>query len=357
MKIKKIITVAGARPNFMKVAPILRLLDKSNKYKSVLVHTGQHYDYKMSDVFFKQLDIRDPNYHLDVKSGSHAQQTAKIMVAFEEICINEHPDLVIVVGDVNSTLACSVVAKKLHIKVAHIEAGLRSFDREMPEEINRLITDSISDYFFVTEKSGVENLLNEGHNDKKIFFVGNLMIDSLHYGLNKIKSEKKFSDEDYGLVTLHRPSNVDDPKQLKQVMSALSEIAEELKLFFSIHPRTAQIIKKNQITFSKDIEILEPLPYLSFLQLMRDSKIIFTDSGGIQEESTSLKIPCYTLRENTERPITISQGTNRLVNPKKENIISMFKKYRFNVNSDYKLPDGWDGKTSHRILKIIDKVL
>ncbi len=357
MKIKKIITVAGARPNFMKVAPILRLLDKSNNYKSVLVHTGQHYDYKMSDVFFKQLDIRDPDYHLDVKSGSHAQQTAKIMVAFEEICINEHPDLVIVVGDVNSTLACSVVAKKLHIKVAHIEAGLRSFDREMPEEINRLITDSISDYFFVTEKSGVENLVNEGHNDKKIFFVGNLMIDSLHYGLNKIKSEKKFSDEDYGLVTLHRPSNVDDPKQLKQVMSALSEIAEELKLFFSIHPRTAQIIKKNQITFSKDIEILEPLPYLSFLQLMRDSKIIFTDSGGIQEESTSLKIPCYTLRKNTERPITISQGTNRLVNPKKENIISMFKKYRFNVNSDYKLPDGWDGKTSHRILKIIDKVL
>ena len=357
MKIKKIITVAGARPNLMKVAPILRLLDKSNNYKSVLVHTGQHYDYKMSDVFFKQLDIRDPDYHLDVKSGSHAQQTAKIMVAFEEICINEHPDLVIVVGDVNSTLACSVVAKKLHIKVAHIEAGLRSFDREMPEEINRLITDSISDYFFVTEKSGVENLVNEGHNDKKIFFVGNLMIDSLHYGLNKIKSEKKFSDEDYGLVTLHRPSNVDDPKQLKQVMSALSEIAEELKLFFSIHPRTAQIIKKNQITFSKDIEILEPLPYLSFLQLMRDSKIIFTDSGGIQEESTSLKIPCYTLRKNTERPITISQGTNRLVNPKKENIISMFKKYRFNVNSDYKLPDGWDGKTSHRILKIIDKVL
>lgn len=357
MKIKKIIIVAGARPNFMKVAPILRLLDKSKKYKSVLVHTGQHYDYKMSDVFFKQLDIRNPNYHLDVKSGSHAQQTAKIMVAFEEICINEHPDLVIVVGDVNSTLACSVVAKKLHIKVAHIEAGLRSFDREMPEEINRLITDSISDYFFVTEKSGVENLVNEGHNDKKIFFVGNLMIDSLHYGLNKIKSEKKFSDEDYGLVTLHRPSNVDDPKQLKQVMSALSEIAEELKLFFSIHPRTAQIIKTNQITFSEDIEILEPLPYLSFLQLMRDSKIIFTDSGGIQEESTSLKIPCYTLRENTERPITISQGTNRLVNPKKENIISMFKKYRFNVNSDYKLPDGWDGKTSHRILKIIDKVL
>ncbi len=357
MNNKKIITVAGARPNFMKVAPILRLLDKSNKYKSVLVHTGQHYDHKMSDVFFKELDIRDPNYHLDVKSGSHAQQTAKIMVAFEEICLKENPDLVIVVGDVNSTLACSVVAKKLHIKVAHVEAGLRSFDREMPEEINRLITDSISDYFFVTEKSGFENLVNEGHDDKKIFFVGNLMIDSLHYGLNKIKSEKKFNNEDYGLVTLHRPSNVDDPKQLKQIMSALSEIAEELKLFFSIHPRTAQIIKTNQITFSNEIEILEPLPYLSFLKLMRDSKIIFTDSGGIQEESTSLKIPCYTLRENTERPITISQGTNRLVKPKKENIISMFKKYRFNVNSDYKLPDGWDGKTSQRILKIIDKVL
>ncbi len=354
---KNIITVVGARPNFMKVAPLLRLLDKDKHYNSILVHTGQHYDHKMSDIFFKELDIRQPDFNLNVGSASHAQQTAKIMVGFEDICIQNSPELVIVVGDVNSTVACSLVAKKLNIKVAHIEAGLRSNDREMPEEINRVVTDSISDFFFVTEESGKINLINEGHDKNHIFFVGNLMIDSLHYGLNKLQSNRKYSDKDYGLVTLHRPSNVDNIDNLKKILDDLSEVSNQIELFFSVHPRTQQKIKEFNLSLNANIHILEPLPYLSFLHLMRDSKVIFTDSGGIQEESTVLKIPCYTLRENTERPITILQGTNRLTPPSKENILSVFNKYKFDINSSYKLPNGWDGTTSQRIVKILNERL
>ena len=258
-------------------------------------------------------------------------------------------------GDVNSTMACSIVGKKLHIKVAHIEAGLRSYDNEMPEEINRLVTDAISDYFFVTEESGVNNLLKEGHDKNKIFFVGNLMIDSLHYGLKKIKTKKLYDDSKYGLVTLHRPSNVDQIDTLKEIMDALSEISEDMKLFFSIHPRTKKKIQKYKIELNKNITILEPLSYLNFLHIMRDSKAIFTDSGGIQEESTVLKIPCYTIRENTERPITVSQGTNRLVGTNKKNIVKIFKKNKVSIKSRYKLPHLWDGNTSKRILEILSK--
>lgn len=356
MKKIKIITIAGARPNFMKIAPILRLLDKDKSFSSILVHTGQHYDYKMSDVFFKDLDIRQPNYFMNVKSGSHALQTANIMIEFEKICVKENPDIVLVVGDVNSTMACSIVAKKLHIKIAHVEAGLRSFDKDMPEEINRLITDSISDLFFVTEKSGEINLVNEGHDIKNIFFVGNLMIDSLYYGLDKIKSNiTKSEEEHYGLVTLHRPSNVDDFENLKSILAGLSEVAKNIRLFFSVHPRTKKNIENYKIDLGGKIEILEPLPYLSFLDLMRKSKVIFTDSGGIQEEATVLKIPCYTIRYNTERPITISQGTNRLVNPNKSKIIEAFNKNGFNINPKYAVPEGWDGKTAQRIIKVIKK--
>ena len=354
---KNIITVVGARPNFMKVAPLLRLLDKNKRYNSILVHTGQHYDHKMSGIFFKELDIREPDFNLNVGSASHAQQTAKIMTGFEDLCIQNSPELVIVVGDVNSTVACSLVAKKLNIKVAHIEAGLRSFNKRMPEEINRVVTDSISDYFFVTEESGRINLINEGQNKDDIFFVGNLMIDSLHYGLNKLQSHKKYSDKDYGLITLHRPSNVDNIDNLKKILEALSEVSNQIELFFSVHPRTQQKIKEFKLLLNENIHILAPLPYLNFLHLMRDSKVIFTDSGGIQEESTVLKIPCYTLRENTERPITISQGTNRLTPPSEENILTVFNKYKFDINLSYKLPDGWDGITAERIVKILNERL
>ncbi|SVC77982.1 uncharacterized protein METZ01_LOCUS330836, partial [marine metagenome] len=281
---------------------------------------------------------------------------ANIMVSFEEICYNTSPDMVIVVGDVNSTLACSVVAKKLNIKVAHIEAGLRSYDREMPEEINRIITDSISDYFFVTEESGEKNLIKEGHDKNKIFFVGNLMIDSLHYGLDKIKTKKMYSNDEYGLITLHRPSNVDNIENFKNILGALSEISNQIKLFFSVHPRTQKKIKEHKIAFSKNIQLLEPLSYLNFLHLMRDSKVIFTDSGGIQEESTSMKIPCYTLRKNTERPITIEYGTNTLVVPNKKNILDVFNTHKFNINLNYQLPFGWDGNTSKRIIDILDRI-
>lgn len=354
---KKITIVVGARPNFMKVAPLLRLLDQQNNYSTTLVHTGQHYDEKMSDVFFRDLDIRKPDYNLNVGSASHSVQTARIMEKFELVCQEVSPDLLIVVGDVNSTMACSIVAKKLHIKVAHIEAGLRSNDRDMPEEINRLITDSITDFFFVTEQSGEDNLIKEGHNKNNIFFVGNLMIDSLHYGLHKIKSKEKFFDEEYGLITLHRPSNVDDIKKLKDILDGLLHVSNEIKLFFSIHPRTKKKMKECGITPSKNIEILDSMPYLDFLQIMKNSKVIFTDSGGIQEETTALKIPCYTLRENTERPVTISQGSNRLISPEKINIINSFKKFKFDINSSYKLPEGWDGNTSQRILKILNERL
>jgi UDP-N-acetylglucosamine 2-epimerase (non-hydrolysing) len=353
---KNIVIVVGARPNFIKVAPLLRLIDKEQDFNITLVHTGQHYDEKMSDVFFKDLDIRKPDYNLNVGSASHSIQTARIMEKFEKVCEEIVPDLLIVVGDVNSTMACSLVAKKLHIKVAHIEAGLRSYDRDMPEEINRLVTDAISDYFFVTEKSGEENLIKESHDKSNIFFVGNLMIDSLHYGLNKIKSKESVSDNDYGLTTLHRPSNVDNIDNLKSILDALSEISNEIKLFFSVHPRTKQNILKHKIVMSKNIEILDAMPYLDFLNIMKNSKVIFTDSGGIQEESTVLKIPCYTLRKNTERPITITQGSNRLVNPNKISIIKSFKKFKYDINSNYKLPDGWDGNTSKRIIDIIKEL-
>jgi len=354
---KNITIIVGARPNFMKVAPLMRVLKNSDKFKSTLIHTGQHYDKKMSDVFFKDLDIPIPNFNYNVQSGSHAEQTAKIMISFEKTCLAHRPDLLIVVGDVNSTMACCIVAKKLHIPVAHIEAGLRSYDRGMPEEINRLITDAISDYLFVTEDSGKSNLLNEGHKESNIFFVGNLMIDSVHYGLQKIKNKLRYQNKEYGLVTLHRPSNVDNLSKLKEILEALSEVSKQIKLFFSIHPRTKHIIDGNNIKLSENIKVLDALSYLDFLHLMRDSKVIFTDSGGIQEESTILKIPCYTLRNNTERPITIDKGTNYLAGNDKSNILKVFKKNQYSINNNYEVPYGWDGKSSNRILDILDKII
>ena len=341
----------------MKAAPLLRALNSESAINTTLVHTGQHYDKNMSDVFFDDLNIQKPDYMLNIGSGTQSYQTGKIMEKFEDVCTQVNPNLIIVLGDINSTMACSIVAKKLHIKLAHIEAGLRSNDKNMPEEINRLITDSISDFFFITEKSAEKNLLNEGHCKNKIFFVGNLMIDSLHYGLNKIKNLPKAKNADYGLITLHRPSNVDDYTNLKNIINELKNISNEIKLYFSIHPRTKKQIEDYGINLGKNITILTPQSYLEFLHLMRDSKVIFTDSGGIQEEATVLKIPCYTLRYNTERPITVSQGTNRLTFPEKENILNMFNKFKFDINSSYELPEGWDGKTAQKIVKILNDQL
>lgn len=339
----------------MKAAPLLRELENEKNLSSILVHTGQHYDKKMSDVFFEDLGIKKPEYMLNTGSGSHSFQTGKIMEQFENVCTKVNPDLVIVFGDINSTMACSIVAKKMHITLAHVEAGLRSNDRDMPEEINRLVTDAISDLFFVTEKSAEKNLLNEGHNKNGIFFVGNLMIDSLHYGLSKIKNLPKANKNDYGLITLHRPSNVDNSSNLKDIIHDLKIISDDIKLYFSIHPRTKKQIEDHEIDLGKNIIILDPLSYLNFLHLMRDCKVVFTDSGGIQEECTSLKKPCYTLRYNTERPITVESGTNRLVSPEKDIIFKNFKKNQFDINPNYSLPFGWDGKTAKRIVKILNK--
>jgi UDP-N-acetylglucosamine 2-epimerase (non-hydrolysing) len=350
---KRILIVVGARPNFMKAAPLLRELYNLKKVQITLVHTGQHYDRNMSEVFFEDLDIKKPDFMLKIGSGSHSEQTANIMIKFEKVCIKTNPNLVIVFGDINSTMACSIVAKKMNIKLAHVESGLRSNDLKMPEEINRIITDSITDYFFVTEKDAITNLLKEGKNKRKIYHVGNLMIDSLHYGLNKLIENNK--NGDYGLVTLHRPSNVDNIDNLKQILSDLTTISKELKLIFSIHPRTMKKIKDNNVKIESSITLLESLSYLEFLSLMKYSKAIFTDSGGIQEETTALKIPCYTLRYNTERPITIVKGTNILVEPKRGKIIEAFNENKFEINPNYELPFGWDGKAAKRITKILEK--
>ncbi len=303
-----------------------RVISKEQTWR--IVHTGQHYNYNMSKVFFDDLEIPDPDYFLNAGSGSHAVQTAKVMIEFEKICIEEMPDIVMVVGDVNSTLACSVTAKKLHIKVAHVEAGLRSGDMTMPEEINRIVTDSISDYLFVTEESGIENLKREGEKEEQIFFVGNIMIDTLYYQLSNLNDVKKYEEiksieGKYGVVTLHRPSNVDKKGTCQGIIEALIEISEDLPIVFPVHPRT----KKNLESFGlmelvndSNIKLLPPQPYIEFLRLWKDAVVVFTDSGGIQEETTALGIPCFTIRENTERPITIEEGTNIFVGNKKENI-------------------------------------
>lgn len=355
----KIINVVGARPNFMKIAPIVSEMKSYPKLiNQILVHTGQHYDENMSKLFFKDLQLPEPDIYLGVGSGSHAEQTAKIMVEFERIAIKEKPDLIVVVGDVNSTLACALVASKLHIPVAHVEAGLRSFDRRMPEEINRVLTDAISDYLFTTEENAEKNLLNEGRPKNSIFFVGNVMIDTLLE--NKTKADKSsilstlsLTPGKYALLTLHRPENVDDKIKFQNILEALTEIAKLIKIIFPIHPRTVK--KMNEFGFNKNnpLVMVDPLGYLDFLKLMSQSKFVLTDSGGIQEETTILGVPCLTLRENTERPITISHGTNTLVGIDKDRII---KKSLALLNSSptvMKTPPLWDGKAAKRIVEII----
>jgi len=360
---KKIISVVGARPNFMKVAPLHKAFQNySDTIEHIICHTGQHYDEKMSKIFFEDLELPKPDYYLGVGSGSHAEQTAKVMIEFEKILIDEKPDLIIVVGDVNSTIACSLTAAKLHIKVAHVEAGLRSGDMKMPEEINRILTDSISDYLFVTEKSGLNNLEHEGVDSEKVFLTGNVMIDSLVNYLPKadsssIHADMNISKGEYVLVTLHRPSNVDILEQAIKLKDLLNTIAEERKIIFPMHPRTLQNWRNFNLIdmLNSNIIITEPIGYIDFLSLTKNAELILTDSGGIQEESTYLGVQCITLRTSTERPITVEVGTNQLLG----NDLGKAQDAALNVlNGQLKkgqIPELWDGNSAKRIADIISE--
>ncbi len=357
---EEIYFVAGARPNFMKIAPLVhQSVELGIKFK--IIHTGQHYDYNMSRVFFDALKIPEPDHFLEAGSGTHAYQTAKIMIEFEKLLLKEKPKLVVVVGDVNSTIACALVAKKLFIDVAHVEAGLRSFDRKMPEEINRVLTDQISDLLFTSEKDAEINLKNEGIEEEKIFFVGNVMIDTLVMNLEKAKLLDTYKSlglrkKEYALITLHRPSNVDKKEDLIKIVDALNYLSERIKIFFPVHPRT----NKNLIEYglyerlkSENLIISEPIGYLEFLNLMVNSKLILTDSGGIQEEASYLGIPILTLRENTERPITVEFGTNTIIGRDFELLKGQINDI---LESKYKKGQeiaGWDGNAARRIMDII----
>ncbi len=359
--------VGGARPNFMKLAPIVRALQaRSDRFEFRVVHTGQHYDRDMSDVFFEELGIPNPDHYLDAGGGSHAQQTAKIMVAYETLCQEEKPDLSLVVGDVNSTIACSLVAKKLGIAVAHVEAGLRSGDRSMPEEINRLATDAISDHFFVTEESGEQNLLREGQPAERVHFVGHVMIDNLFYQVEQLKladfgkfqsAAVKSRFPRYGVVTLHRPSNVDSADTLVPLVGALKEIAADLPLIFPVHPRTRGNLEKFGIDLGPNIVTTPPMSYMDFLNVWREATVVLTDSGGLQEETTGLGVPCLTLRENTERPVTLTDGTNTLVGVAPQAIVAEARKVLNGAGKAGRQPKFWDGKAAERIVAILDRVL
>ena len=358
----KVLNIVGARPNFMKIAPIHRLMQASKKIDPVLLHTGQHYDQKMSKVFFDDLEMPEPQIYLGIGSGSHAEQTGKIMMELEQVMIDLQPDLILVVGDVNSTLAASLVASKLHIPVAHVEAGLRSFDRTMPEEINRIVTDSIADMLFVTEKSGEQNLLAEGVSKDKIHFVGNVMIDSLLHFQEKARNSKILEQlnlecRSYALVTLHRPSNVDSPDSMSKILKAFEQIEKKIKIVFPIHPRTKKMIEQlelgERISSNQNFIMVDPLGYLDFLHLMESAAFLLTDSGGIQEETTVLGIPCITMRENTERPVTVDLGTNVIVGMDTEKIISESFKVLSGTFKKGQIPPLWDGNAAGRIVDLI----
>ena len=348
----------------MKIAPIHREMQKTGSIEPILIHTGQHYDERMSKLFFNDLHMPKPDEFLGVGSGSHAEQTAKVMLEFEKVCQKYDPDMVVVVGDVNSTLACSIVASKLWIPVAHVEAGLRSFDRKMPEEINRLVTDSISDVLFVSEPNGEINLKNEGVDPAKMHYVGNVMIDSLINFMeaaesSNIMNELSLKENDFMLVTLHRPSNVDEPESFERILSAFKVIAEDIEIVFPMHPRTQKNIElfgmKEKVDSIKNLKIVPPLGYLDFIQLEKKCRFVITDSGGLQEETTYLGKPCLTARENTERPITVQIGTNEIVGTNTELIIQYTKQILSNNWKKGEIPKYWDGKTAERITKILSK--
>ncbi len=355
----KLVHVVGARPNFMKIAPIMRVASRHDDVEQVLVHTGQHYDKNMSKCFFEELGIREPNVNLEVGSGFHGEQTAEIMKRFEKFIIDKGADIVVVVGDVNSTIACGLVAAKLHIPLAHVEAGLRSFDRRMPEEINRILTDAISDYLFTPAEEANINLKKEGIPEEKIHFVGDIMIDTLIWEMERTPDIDKppFGDLEtgkYAVLTLHRPSNVDHKQTFKGIFEALNTIAKEIKIVFPAHPRTRKRIEEFNIEFDREnIKVIDPLSYRDFLRLYKNSKFVLTDSGSIQQETTYLNILCLTIRENTERPFTITRGTNILVGVKPEIIIEESLKIVKDKRKKSKGMPLWDGKTADRIVKII----
>ena len=364
----KIVNVVGARPNFMKIAPLMEEMARHPEIRALLVHTGQHYDEVMSRLFFQELEIPTPDINLEVGSASHAVQTALILQRFEKVLLEEKPDLVLVVGDVNSTIACALTSVKLGIPVAHVEAGLRSFDRSMPEEINRLLTDVIAEYLFTTEQSANENLLREGIPPENIYFVGNVMIDTLlkhrakaaHSG---ILTRLQVREKSYGLVTLHRPSNVDCPRTLEAIVGALHELAQSLPILFPCHPRTQEKIGAFHLVHyfthqttgerSSGLYLCEPLGYIDFIKLMAEAKIVLTDSGGIQEETTILGIPCLSLRENTERPVTVTAGTNIIVGAEKENIVAKALEILHQPCMPHCVPELWDGHAAQRIVQIL----
>ncbi len=362
----KIINVAGARPNFMKIAPLMEAFKNKDGIDPMLVHTGQHYDEKMSDLFFHQLGIPEPDINLEIGSASHAVQTAEIMKAFEQAVLQEKPDAVLVVGDVNSTIGCGIVAVKLGIPLIHVEAGLRSFDRAMPEEVNRVLTDCISDLLFCTEQSGLDNLKNEGVSEDKVFLVGNVMIDSLLKNKSKA-DESKILDElnieqgNYAALTLHRPSNVDDPVVLGRLLDALEVIQKDIPIIFPIHPRTRKNIPNlglaDKVEGMKNLKLIDPVGYLDFLKLTSSAKLVLTDSGGIQEETTILKVPCITMRENTERPITADVGSNTVVGTDPEKIVATYRMIMDGKAREPQIPPLWDGKAAQRIAEIIAEKL
>jgi UDP-N-acetylglucosamine 2-epimerase (non-hydrolysing) len=359
----RVMLVVGARPNFIKIAPIMRALRAADAFDLRLVHTGQHYDAAMNDVFFAELELPDPDIHLGVGSGSHAAQTGAVMQAIEPVIERTAPDLVVVVGDVNSTLAAALVAAKKGVMVAHVEAGLRSFDRAMPEEINRVLTDQISDLLFTTEQEAERNLAREGIAAAKVFFVGNVMIDSLLHALPRaVPPERLFErhagasrgrpDRGFAAATLHRPSNVDDPDALRALLSTFGAIAERLPLVLPLHPRTARAIEQHGLVpllDHPDLLTVPPQPYLVMLGLMRGARLVLTDSGGIQEETTGLGVPCLTLRDNTERPITVSHGTNRVVGTEPAAILAAVEEILETGGKRGRIPPLWDGRAAERI--------
>ena len=360
---KTIIHVVGARPNYMKIAPLMEALKGVPGIRQILVNTGQHYDEAMSKSFLRELQLPAPDRNLEVGSASHAVQTAKVMIGFEQVCLEEKPNLVVVAGDVNSTMAATLVAAKLMIPIAHLEAGLRSYDRGMPEEVNRIVTDCLADLLLTPSTDGDENLIKEGVPREKIHFVGNIMIDTLMRHLpmatlDSIQDRVAVTDKGYGVLTLHRPSNVDDPVILRRILAAIAHVAKRMPVVFPVHPRTRQRLATFGVEdLLTNVKLTEPMGYIDFLSLTSHARIILSDSGGLQEESTALGIPCLTLRENTERPVTITDGTNRLVGTQTANIIAGFEEAMAAEHAPQRRPPLWDGHTAERVAAVLLKFL
>ena len=358
---KTIVHVVGARPNYMKVAPVLDAMRRVEGTRQVLINTGQHYDEEMAGGFLREFQLPAPDRDLGVGSGSHASQTAKVMVAFEEICLEYVPDLVVVVGDVNSTMAASLVAAKLHVPIAHVEAGLRSFDRMMPEEINRIVTDRLADLLLTPSRDADANLADEGIAAERVHLVGNVMIDTLFRflpmaTLDRVRDRVDVPPNEYALLTLHRPSNVDNPETLRGILQAVAVIARKMPVVFSAHPRTRSRLDEFGIVLEDGIILTGPLGYVDFLSLTAHARLILTDSGGLQEESTALGIPCLTLRENTERPATVTSGTNRVVGTRPDAILAAFEATETG-RPVTRLPELWDGHTADRIAGVLQRFL